>query len=234
MDKEVQSRCDQSREVTNQLLQRLRKDRPERKRFILARGAIEIAVQLHMGIVTLAEQGQFTSACVLLRSLFESGLTSWWLLYAADSASVRKIWEFQGPIPPDAEDIPGLTAKLDQLVSRGPYAGVKGIAELFKGPQAPGKWMHKLAHVSAPILKLHDGSQAFSTKAMADALMMADIFLLLSVGSSAAIYIESGDLEQFVIDRRREILIGLQGKSPPDDPDPWRSYPCIIGDDWDV
>jgi hypothetical protein len=231
MDSALNERCKRSRELIRQLLARLRTDRPERKRFILSRGAIAVAGQIHMGIVTLAEQGKFTPAFVLLRPLFESGLTSWWLIYAADSADVQRIWQFQGPIPPDSEDIPGLMVKIEQLASRGPYTN---LVKLFKGPGAQGKWMHKLAHASAPLLKLHDGPQAFNAEAMASALNIADTFLLLAVGASVAIYDDTGDLEQFVIDRRQAIMVEQQGKSPPDDPDPWRSYPCTIPDDWDT
>jgi len=234
MNTELRGRCKKSRDLAQQFIYLLPRERPARKRFILARGSIAVAGHLHAGIVALAEQQQFTAAFVLLRSLFESGLTAWWLIYAAHTDDVKRIWEFQGAIPPDEDDVPGLKKKIDQLASRGPYPGAKNLAVLFDGPGAQGKWMHKLAHVSAPLVKLHDNAQAFSTEAMVSALNLADTFLALSVGAAVAMYDGTSDLEQFVIDTRQSLMSEQQGKTPADDPEPWRSHPCVLADSWDV
>jgi hypothetical protein len=229
----LQARCQESRRQAEMIAQ-LSPDLPVyRVRFQFARAAGYLAAEHHLAIVTLCEAGLCGTATSLLRAVLEAGATVHWLLYAANSETVRDLHALPPGVFADKPDIPGLKVMLNELAARGPLPRVADIRDMLE-PNGAGRWLHKAAHGGIAILKGRNPAGAYSLAQAQIALCVADMFALIAASVGTVIH-PALELDNYIGARRDELareLVATHGAK--ESGDPWKSLPkCIIDDAWD-
>jgi hypothetical protein len=193
----VMARALESRKQNYKVRALLQQRATTSRRALLARCAIDLAIEHHSGIVRLIQVEEYGTAAALLRPLLEANTAAFWLMYVAQCDYILSL--STSTATGRSVDIPQLDRMAKALVHI--FPPIQTLVDGLKN-NGPASWLHKYTHGGMPqLLRRRFG---WSEGEVMHMLIAADIFAILGPCLETVIA-PNAELSTYAFSRRDDL-----------------------------